>query len=257
MKKSFLRQEKSLITPLLTSRTEEDLLQEIHDSLEQGATAFGFMIERLPKQLRTKEKMKKFFSAMGDKPIYVTCYLRGDAVEETDDDRQEYLLQALECGATMADVRGDMFAPCKGELTLDAQAVEKQKKLIERIHAMGKEALISSHIYENEKFCYLPCEEVLRIALEHQSRGADIAKIVANADTEEELQENFKTYFFVKERLNIELLFLCNGQKCLPHRLAGALIGEPIVFVREKRYATNPQSPLQPISIISNLVKNF
>ena len=70
MKKSFLRQAKSLITPLLTSRTEEDLLQEIHDSLEQGATAFGFMIERLPKQLRTKEKMKKFFSAMGDKPIY-------------------------------------------------------------------------------------------------------------------------------------------------------------------------------------------
>lgn len=48
MKQSFLRQNKSLITPLLMSQTEEELLQEIRNSIEQGADAFGFMIERLP-----------------------------------------------------------------------------------------------------------------------------------------------------------------------------------------------------------------
>ena len=56
MKNSFLRQDKTLITPLLSSQTEEALLQEIKSCIEQGATAFGFMIEHLPKELRTEEK---------------------------------------------------------------------------------------------------------------------------------------------------------------------------------------------------------
>lgn len=254
MKKSFLNQNTTFVTPLLMSKTEEDLLTEIANSIEQGATAFGFMIERLPKELRTEEKMKMFFNAMGDLPIYVTCYIRGDAIEETDDERAEYLLQALRCGATMADVRGDMFAPCEGELTFDKTAIEKQKKLIEKIHDMGKEALISSHVQAKEKFMFLNCEEVLKIALEHQDRGADIAKIVTNADTDEELAQNFSTYFYVKEKLDIGLLFLCNGAKCLPHRLAGPFIGEPFSFVKENKYVEGPKSAQQPISVIRALV---
>ena len=230
------------------------MLVEIRDCISQGATAFGFMIERLPKELRTPEKMKMFFNEMGDRPIYVTCYLRGDVLEETDEERAGYLLQALECGATLADVRGDMFAPCDGELTFDEDAVDKQKALIEEIHKMGKEALISSHIEYNKKWTYLPCEDVLKIALEHQRRGADITKIVTNADTDEELTENFKTYFYVKEKVDIPVLFLCNGKKCLSHRLAGVLIGEPMVFVRDEKYVTDCKSAQQPIAVIKQLV---
>lgn len=254
MKQSFLRQNKSLITPLLMSQTEEELLQEIRNSIEQGADAFGFMIERLPLELRTPDKMRKFFDEMQNKPVCVTCYLKGDVIEESDDDRAAYLLQALECGATMADVRGDMFAPCEGELTFEKTAVDKQEKLIERIHAMGKETLMSSHIAYGGKWTFLPYEAVLKIALEQQRRGADMVKIVTNADTQEELEENFKTYFRVKERLDAELLFLCNGEKCLPHRLAGPLIGEPIVFVKEKKYVTEPKSAQQPIEVIKKLM---
>ncbi len=257
MKKTFLKANTTWITPLLMSQTEEDLLTEIRGSIEQGATAFGFMIERLPKELRTPEKMKMFFKEMGDSPIYVTCYLRGDVVEETDEERAEYLLQALECGATMADIRGDMFAPCEGELTFDEIAIEKQKQLIDKIHAIGKEALMSSHIEYNQKWTFLPCEEVLKIALEHQNRGADMAKIVTNADTQEELTENFKTYFRVKEELNISLLFLCNGAKCLPHRLAGPLIGEPMVFVREESYVPNQKFAQQPIAAMKQLTEKL
>ena len=257
MKNSFLKQEKTLITPLLMSQTEEDLLIEIRNSIQQGANSFGFMIERLPEELRTPEKMKMFFTEMKGLPIYVTCYLRGDIIEETDEDRAKYLLQALECGATMADIRGDMFDPCAGELTADKQAIEKQKRLIDKIHQMGKEVLISSHIQYNDKFEFLSQEEVLTIALEHQMRGADITKIVTNADTDEELTENFKTYFAVREKLNIPLLFLCNGKKCLPHRLAGVLIGEPIVFVKEQSYASDLRSAQQPIEVMKELLEKF
>lgn len=267
--KKFLPVDRSWITPLLLAQTEDALLAEIRACIQQGATAFGFMIERLPKELRTPEKMKTFFREMGDRPIYVTCYFRGDVIEETDEDRAQYLLQALECGATMADIRGDMFAPCDGEMTFDEVAVAKQKALIEKIHGMGKEALISSHIEYDPKRTFLPCiehdkkwaflpyEEVLEIALEHQNRGADITKIVTNADTDEELAENFKTYFRVKEQLDIPLLFLCNGKKCLPHRLAGALIGEPMVFVREASCVIGPKSAQPPIAVIKELMEKF
>lgn len=255
--KKFLPAERTWITPLLLAQTEDALLAEIRACIQQGATAFGFMIERLPKELRTPEKMKMFFKEMEDKPIYVTCYLRGDVVEETDDERAEYLLQALECGATMADIRGDMFAPCEGELTFDEIAIEKQKALIEKIHSMSKEVLISSHIEYNQKWTFLPYEDVLKIALEHQNRGADMAKIVTNADTDKELAENFKTYFRVKEQLDISLLFLCNGKKCLPHRLAGPLMGEPMVFVREASCVSSPKSAQPPIAVMKELMEKF
>ena len=248
--KTFLNRKKSFNTPLLTAQTEEGLLLEINNCILQGADSFGFMIERLPKELRTKEKMQLFFKAMGERPIYVTCYQKGDVVEETDDERADYLLQALTCGATLADIRGDMYAPCEGELTFDNDAIEKQKQLIEKIRAMGKESLMSSHISYNGKWTFLPCEEVLKIALEHQSRGVDMIKIVTNADTDKELNENFKTYFYVREKVKIPLLFLCNGEKCLAHRLAGPLIGEPIVFTKEQSYVTNPNSPQQPVSVV-------
>ena len=72
-------------------------------------------------------------------------------------------------------------------------------------------------------------------------------------DTDEELAENFKTFFYVKEKLDIELLFLCNGEKCLAHRLAGPMIGEPISFVKEQKYA-DPNGAQQPIAVIRALV---
>lgn len=253
--KSFLNNNHTLITPLLQSQNEEDLLREIKDCIFQGADAIGVQIERLPSTLRTEEKFKKIFSAAGEKPIYVTCYQRKDVSAETDEQRKDTLLLALKAGATMADIRGDMFCPCEGELTFDENAVNMQKKLIEQIHEMGKEVLISSHVIYNDNFVFLKREEVYKIALEQQKRGADMAKIVTNADTEEELEENFKTFFYLKEKLNIPAVFLCNGKMCLKHRLAGVLIGEPIVFAREKSYVFG-DSPQLSIEVFKKIRDN-
>lgn len=252
---TFLKSDRPLITPLLASTEESSLLKEISDSLAQGADAFGLQIERLPKGLRSEKKMKNFFAAMQGKPIYVTCYPRGDVIEETDEERAETLINALKWGATLADVRGDLFCHCDGEMTYDRDAVEKQKELIRRIHNMGKEALISSHIIYNGVFRFLTKEEVLSIALEQQSRGADIAKIVTKADTEEELLENFEAITLLKRKVGIPVLFLCNGEKCLRHRLGGGLIYEPIVFVKEKSHC--PESSSQPpIEQMATLFRN-
>ena len=66
-------------------------------------------------------------------------------------------------------------------MTYDTAAVEKQKVLIDRLHEKGASVLMSSHIFH-----FVPAEKVLEIALAHQSRGADIAKIVVGAENEDE-----------------------------------------------------------------------
>ena len=253
--KSFLNSGRPLITPLLASAEKEPLLREIADCLAQGADAFGLQMERLPNDLRGEKSMKAFFAAMGDKPIYVTCYKRGDVLDESEDDRAETILNALKWGATLADVRGDLFDPREGEMTYDEIAVEKQKELIKRIHAMGKEALISSHVIYGGKLRFLPKEEVLSIALEQQSRGADIAKIVTNADTEAELLENFEAITLLKKKVGVPVLFLCGGKVCRRHRFGGGLIYEPIVFVRERSHCPEG-SPQPPVEEMVTLFRN-
>lgn len=250
--KSFLHSDHPWITPLLESQTEDDLLQEIKGSLEQGADAFGLQIERLPAELRTEEKLKLFFAAMGDCPIYVTCYKSGDVVEETEEDRAQTIMRAMHCGADLADIRGDMFCPCDSQMTYDEAAIQKQMDMIREIHAMGKEALISCHVSGPDGFVFLNTEEVVAIALEQQRRGADIAKIVARANSEAEVLEDFASIHALRERVSIPTLFLTNGSQALRHRIAGPLIYEPMVFVKEKRYASDSKAQ-QPIERIAKL----
>lgn len=254
MMKSFLDHKRPLITVMLSSNTEDDLLEEIAHSIQQGADAFCFMIEMLPKELRSREKISEFIGAMGNKPIYVSCYERNDCVKETDADRAEYLLLALECGATIADVRGDMFCTVPGELTEDTEAILRQKELIDKIHSMGKEVLMSSHLLFGNEFHFIPTNRALEIALAHKSRGADISKIVTCANTEEELFECFETITVLKKEVGIPTVFLCSGKYALRHRTACGLIYEPIVFVKEKRYAQE-NSPQMPIETMVNVFK--
>ena len=48
-------------------------------------------------------------------------------------------------------------------------AIDKQMRLIDKIHQMGKEALMSSHVLK-----FASAATVLEIAYEQQRRGADI-----------------------------------------------------------------------------------
>ena len=250
--KSFLHCNRPLITTLLFSSSVDGLLKEIANAIAQGTDAFGLQIERVKKEIRTEENFIKLISAMQDKPCYVTCYKRGDVEEESDEERCGYILLALKCGAVLADVRADLFDARDGEFSLNKTAVKRQKEFVKQIHDMGKEVVISSHTVYGGKFKFLPKEQVLKIALEQQRRGADIAKIVTNADTEEELLENFETIICLKQKVEIPTIFLCNGEKCLRHRMGCGLIYEPIVFAREKSICVK-NSPQQPIEKLVEL----
>ncbi len=217
--KSFLKNERPIITCFLTPGKKEDMENEIKNAINQGAEGFCFQMELLPPESRSEETIKDLFNKMGDRLIYVTNYKRGGCQELTDEERGKELLDSIEWGAKLIDIPTDMFADSECEFTMEKEAIEKQKALAEKAHKMGAKVLISSHIFK-----YMPKEAVLSIALSQQERGADIAKIVVWADTEEELSEAFETNALLKKRLDIDFLFLINGKMSRKHRLMGPLI---------------------------------
>ena len=120
----------------------------------------------------------------------------------------------------MIDVMGDLYCATQHEITKNPKAIEKQKSLIDQIHAKGCEVLMSSHT-----FTFMSTDEVLSIAKEHQARGADISKIVTAANSEEEELENLKTATVLRRELDIPFLFLSGGTHNHLHRAFGPFFG--------------------------------
>ncbi|MBP5209605.1 MAG: type I 3-dehydroquinate dehydratase [Clostridia bacterium] len=254
--KSFLHSDRPIVTTILAAANEWDTPAEIARAVEKGTDAFLLSIETMKREQRTPRVFSALLAAMGDKPCCVTCYRRGDVEDETEERRCELLLSALDCGAVMADVRADLFDPRDGEFSTDEAAVEKQTAFVRLIHEKGKEAVMSSHTFFGGVCRFVPKEEVLRIAAEQQKRGADIAKIVTGADTEEELLECFEAQLLCKKQIDIPVLLLCVGRRAMRHRLAGGLIYEPIVFVKEAD-AEPPYTATQPpLAVMVGLLNN-
>ncbi len=187
--------------------TVEECICKIQASLAEGATAFGVQLCKIKRELRTKENFTKIFEACEGRPIYVTSYRHSLNEGFTDEECIEVLFLALECGATILDIMGDMFdRGAKYELTENPEAVAKQKALIEKIHAMGGEVLMSSHTGHN-----LSVEETLKIAKAHEERGADVIKIVNNVDAIEDLPKGFETIIELNKTVTKKFLYLESG----------------------------------------------
>lgn len=218
--KQFLKENRPTIVGMLKSDTADGIIAEIGRMSEDEPDAYGFQIEVLRLKDRNRDNYQRIFAAMNGKPSYVTHYARCNCRDFTDDELMRELYTAIECGATLVDVRCDLYDRRPDEFTTDTAAVKKQKEVIKTIHEMGAQVLMSAHTFK-----FLPPEKVLEIALAQQERGTDVIKIVTNADTEAELLSNFETSILLKERISTPALFLCNGDYCKKHRILGPVLG--------------------------------
>ena len=200
---SFLNNDKATRTVMVQANNPARIKELMDKSVPAGAEAFGIQLEQLKSIYRTKEVYKDIFAYSKDKPLYVTNYRTAKNGGKTDEQLAEELLEAADCGADLCDMMGDYFDPQPGEMTDDETAVGKQKTLIEKLHEKGASVLMSSHILK-----FTPADKVLKIALEHQRRGADISKIVVGADNREQELENLRIINLLKEKLDIPFLFL-------------------------------------------------
>ena len=208
-----------MLTVILQCLNPETALGRIQKALPLGADAFGLQVESLLQEYQTPAVYKELFGQMGGKPVYVTNYRTAQNQGRTDEELALGLLTLADCGATLCDVMGDYYAPHPEELTDDPIAIKKQMDLIQQLHDLGAEVLMSSHIKR-----YTPAQRVLEIAKEQKRRGADIIKIVTGAETMEQQIENLRITNLLKEELDAPFLFLSGGN-CNIHRRLGIKLG--------------------------------
>lgn len=231
MKKTFLNRENPMLVAMIQKQTAQECIAEAINAVYDGADALGLQLECLSDAEKSDEQQKRIFDAMGEKPCYFTNYRYGTNTGKSDEVLADETVHAVELGGKLADIPGDLFdssaevgdkkEACRfRECTGDKAAIEKQKALIGRIHAVGGETLMSAHVMR-----FLPAEDILNIALDFESRGADVVKIVSGASSTEEEIENLRITALLKKELKTPFLFLSGGTHYRRHRLFGPMFG--------------------------------
>lgn len=248
-KPTFLTCEKPLLVCMVQARTPERVRELASRAIPEGAEAFGMQFCKMEPEYKNEKTYRELFDYVKPFPTYVTNYRRGLNEGRTDDALADELLTLAECGATLCDVMGDIYAPCEGELTMEREAIAKQERLIDALHERGAEVLMSSHVLK-----FTPAERVLEIALEHQRRGADICKIVTGAKTMEEQIENLRITNLLKKTLDIPFLFLAGGESHIARRM-GACFGNcmSLCVYEHDELSTAAQPLLRDMRILREL----
>ena len=238
-KKSFFNNDSAVLTCMVQGDNPDRIKELMRKSIPQGAEAFGIQFEQMSSEYRNAEVYRKLFACAEDKPTYVTNYRYAKNTGKSDEQLAEELLELADCGADLCDMMGDYFDRQLGEMTYNETAVAKQKDLIDKLHKRGAKVLMSTHIHK-----FTPADEVLKIALAHQSRGADISKIVVGAENTEQQLENLKMINMLKEKLDVPFLFLSGGECKILRRIGGEFGCCMYLCVYEyDKFAT----PLQPL----------
>ena len=223
-KTSFFDYEKPLICAMVQDSTVEEAICTIKDSIMDGADAFGIQLCNLIPEHRDEKHLSRIFEACEGKPIYMTSYRGANNKDMTDEERMAFLEFAMEIalpmGEVVCDVMGDTFHAEPDQLTFDAEAVEKQKALIARIHAKGGKVLMSTHTSR-----FFAEDEVVAYAHAQRERGADLVKIVSKANGEDEQMVGLNIIHRLKKELDCPFLFLVGGTHTRLIRQIGPALG--------------------------------
>ncbi|MFR2464244.1 MAG: type I 3-dehydroquinate dehydratase [Clostridia bacterium] len=248
MKKTFLNHSNPMLTVMLQCKTPETAIGRIRNANCLGADAYGLQVETLMPEFQNPDTYKKIFTEMQGRPCYVTNYRYAFNQNLTDDELADGIISLAENGATLCDVMGDLFCKHPEELTDNDEAIQKQIQLIERLHSLDAEVLMSSHLYK-----FAPAEKVLEIAFEQKRRGADIIKIVTAANTMEQQIENLRITNLLKQELGAPFLFLSGGVSSL-HRRLGIKLGCTMALCVYEHDALSTAS--QPLLSIMKIVRD-
>ena len=257
MSKTFLNSEKPLITCMVQADTPQRIRELVSLSIPEGADAFGMQFCKLNPEYRNRQTYCELFALTEGRPVYVTNYRVAQNASKSEDTLAEELIELAECGATLCDVMGDTFDRPAGEPTIvgaptmNEEAVKKQIKLIDELHARGAEVLMSSHIMK-----FTPAERVLEMAREHRRRGADISKIVVAAETPAEEIENLRISNMLREELDFPFLFLSSGECSRIIRRIGSCFGScmSLCVYEQDAFSTKAQPLLRDVKAIEEIL---
>lgn len=163
-------------------------------------------------------------------------------IGQTEEARIETFLRAIEAGAAGIDMQGYTFhIPSRSafhgedkysftkdgpkEVVTDPAIIEKQCALMEQVHTLGAEVLLSCH-----PGVPMNAQQVLELAKFLEQRGPDIIKIVTSAKTKEDCDEAVHAMALLKRELNTPIAYHANGKAGIPTRILNPLRGGQIAF---------------------------
>lgn len=216
----------AMITAIMSGETPNELVAQIRTADYDGADGIAIDLAHLRPEFRNVNNLKQIIASSNIMPFMFYFY-RNDPWKQyqTDDARQELLLMAVDAGAHIVDVMGDLYNPSPRERTYDAAAIDKQMALIETIHSRGSQVVMSSHMNE-----FLTTEEVLEQMREFDRRGADVLKLVQAVNSDHELAVAIETTMTLRRELTKPFIHLCNGSHSRLHRFLGPSLGVSICF---------------------------
>ena len=236
----------ALPTPALAGAVREagenEAILDIKSCQEKGADMIDLHLSCL--ENTSEESLTRVISST-DLPVLALHYntkCDWSSLGHSEEERVSLLLSALKCGAAGVDLQGytfdleskekfcgeDKYSFTKGnprEIVTNEKVIEKQKELIERIHGMGKEVLLSCH-----PLIPMHTEQVVELALFLEKRGADIIKIVTLANTKEQAIESMQTMLELKKCVKTPVSYHATGEAGKLSRLLNPALGGKIAF---------------------------
>ncbi len=226
MRPSFVNQAKPFIASVITESDPDSAIATIRNSEYDGANAFDLHLRSLERQYHNRDDLERIIKCT-NKPMLMINY-RSDnkwSGQATDEERVASHLTAVDAGASACDLMGDLFDPSPMELTRKPEAIDKQKRLIDKLHGLGAEVLMSSHTW-----VHMTTEQVVEHLKELESRGADMVKVAASVNSEDELLEAFQTTVTLKRELKVPFVHICMGSYGKLHRFVGPMLGSSLIF---------------------------
>lgn len=223
-------------------RTVKAAIAEIKNCYYSGADMIDLHLSCL--EDTSTEALKKIISSTSLPVLALNYDLHYDwsRIHQTEEERVESLLRAIEAGAAGIDMQGYTFhIPSRSEfcgedrysftkaapreVVTDPAIIEKQCALIEKVHSMGAEVLLSCH-----PGVVMNAEQVLELARFLEERKPDIIKIVTKANTKEDCDEAVSAMTVLKQELNTPVAYHASGKAGIPSRILNPLQGGQIAF---------------------------
>ena len=219
MKPLFSQQKLPMLLTSLTDPTPAKTICTMRNAIFDGTDGFLLHMEVLKQEHLCETDLKTIFNYACDKPVYTMNYRRANS-GKTDEQLIAEQLMAVRAGASMIDMMGDMFDPSPMELAQDSRAIARQQEVIEEVHALGGEVLMSSHTW-----VFMTAEETLAHTQALEARGADFIKIAMCVHSEAEMLEALRITAVVENELRVPFLHICMGQHGKLHRAISPMLG--------------------------------
>lgn len=253
---------------VIRERNEKSAIAEIKNCLYDGADMIDLHMSCLED---TSLQVLKNIVCSSKLPVLALNYNNKydwSPAGYTEEERENLFLRAVEAGVAGVDIQGytydlpsknafcgeDKYSFTKGnpkEIVTDEKIIQKQRALIEKIHNMGAEVLLSCH-----PGVPMNCEQVVDLARFLDKRNPDIIKIVTIANTDEEMIESIKTMVVLKKEIKTPVSYHAAGRKGKLSRVLNPVLGGQIAFCVD-RYTESSTMEQLDLKTVETIVKNL